>query len=85
VEDPTLCELLNGDIASLVGVNFGNKSLISCAYSIHLVLLDLGLCFVLIYVLELLCLDHLQKFRSTIAQFLIQLGSTVLSLIFNFV
>jgi hypothetical protein len=34
VEDPALCELLNGDVASLVGVNFGNKSLMSCAYCI---------------------------------------------------
>jgi hypothetical protein len=31
VEDLTLCELLNGDVASLVEVNFGNKSLVSYA------------------------------------------------------
>jgi hypothetical protein len=28
VEDPALCELLNEDVASLVGVNFGEQ--ISC-------------------------------------------------------
>jgi hypothetical protein len=27
VEDPTLCELLNGDVASLVEVNFGKNLL----------------------------------------------------------
>jgi hypothetical protein len=31
VEDLALCELLNGDVASLVGVNFRNKALVSCA------------------------------------------------------
>jgi hypothetical protein len=41
VEDPALCELLNGDVASLVGVNFGNKSLVFCAYCIYLALVDL--------------------------------------------
>jgi hypothetical protein len=41
VEDLALCELLNGDVAFLVGVNFGNKSLMSCAYYIYLVLVDL--------------------------------------------
>jgi hypothetical protein len=41
VEDPALCELLNGDVASLVGVNFGNKSLVSCVYCIYLALVDL--------------------------------------------
>jgi hypothetical protein len=41
VEDPTLCELLNGDVASLMEVNFRNKYLISCCYYIYLVLIDL--------------------------------------------
>jgi hypothetical protein len=41
VEDPALCELLNGDIAFLVEVNFRNKSLVSCDYCIYLVLIDL--------------------------------------------
>jgi hypothetical protein len=41
VEDPAFYELLNGDVASLVGVNFGNKYLVSCAYCIYLVLIDL--------------------------------------------
>jgi hypothetical protein len=38
VEDPALYVLLNEDVAFLVGVNFGNKSLVSCAYCICLVL-----------------------------------------------
>jgi hypothetical protein len=41
VENPALCELLNGDVAFLVGVNLENKSLVSCAYCIYLVLVDL--------------------------------------------
>jgi hypothetical protein len=41
VEDPALCKLLNGDVAFLVGVNFGKKSLVSCAYGFHLVLVDI--------------------------------------------
>jgi hypothetical protein len=40
VEDLALCELLNGDVAFLVGVNFVNKSSISCNF-IYLVLIDL--------------------------------------------
>jgi hypothetical protein len=62
VEDPALCELLNGDVAFLVGVNFGNKSLVSCAYCIYLVLVDLE--FVLsrsTYSSCFACIDHLQK------------------------
>jgi hypothetical protein len=41
VEDPALCELLNGDVASSVEVNFGNNSLVSCDYCIYLVTSDL--------------------------------------------
>jgi hypothetical protein len=41
VEDLAPCELLNGDVASLVEVNFGNKSLVSCGYCIYLVPIDL--------------------------------------------
>jgi hypothetical protein len=41
VEDPALCDLLNGDVAFLVGVKFENKSLVSCTYCIYLVLVDL--------------------------------------------
>jgi hypothetical protein len=41
VEDLALCELLNGDVAFLVEAKFGNKSLVSCAYCIYLVLIDL--------------------------------------------
>jgi hypothetical protein len=58
VEDPALCELLNGEVASLVEVNFGNKSLLSYAYYIYLVLVDIEVIFLLIYVLELLCLQR---------------------------
>jgi hypothetical protein len=86
VEDPALCGLLNGDVASLVGVNFGNRSLVSCAYCFHLVLVDLE--FVLCwskYLSCCACKDHRQKSPSIFAQFLIQPGSTVSSLILNFV
>jgi hypothetical protein len=41
VKDPSLYELLNGDVASLLEVNFWNKSLVCCAYCIYLVLVDL--------------------------------------------
>jgi hypothetical protein len=41
VETPALCEILNGDVASLVEVNFRNKSLVSCGYCIYLVPIDL--------------------------------------------
>jgi hypothetical protein len=40
VEDSALCELLNTDVASLVEVNFENKSLESYSYCIYLVLVD---------------------------------------------
>jgi hypothetical protein len=86
MEDPALCELLNGDVASLVEVNFENKPLVSCAYCIYLVLVDLE--FVLCrstYSSCCACKDHLQKSPSIIMQLLIQLGSTVSSLIFSFV
>jgi hypothetical protein len=86
MEDPALCELLNGDVACLVGVNFENKSLVSCAYYFHLVLVDLE--FVLCrstYSSCCACKNHLQKSSSTIAQLLIQSGSAVSSLILNFV
>jgi hypothetical protein len=53
VEDSALCELLNGEVASLVEVNFGNKSLVYCACCIYLVLVDV-IFFMLIYVLKLL-------------------------------
>jgi hypothetical protein len=86
VEDPALCELLNEDVASLVGVNFGNKSLVSCAYCIYLGLVDLE--FVScrsMYPSCCACKDYLQKSPSIIAQLLIQPGSAVSSLILNFV
>jgi hypothetical protein len=60
VEDPALCELLNGDVASLVEVNFGNESLVSCTYCIYLILVDLE--FVLCrstYLSFCACKDHL--------------------------
>jgi hypothetical protein len=41
VEDSTFCELFDEDVASLVGVNFGNKYFVSCAYCIYLVHVDL--------------------------------------------
>jgi hypothetical protein len=86
VEDPALYKLLNGDVASLVGVNFGNNSLVSCAYCIYLVLVDVE--FVLcrsMYSSCYDCKDRLQKSPSIIAQLLIQPGSEVSSLILNFI
>jgi hypothetical protein len=66
VEDPALCELLDGDVAFLMGVNFVKKS---CAYCIYLVLVHLE--FVLCrstYSSCCACKDHLQKSSSIIAQ-----------------
>jgi hypothetical protein len=86
VEDLALCVLLNGDIVSFVGVNFENKSLLSCAYCIYLVLVDLE--FVLCrstYSSCCACKVHLQKSSSIIAQLLIQPGSAVSSIFLNFV
>jgi hypothetical protein len=86
VEDPALCELLNGDVATLVEVNLGNKSLVSCNYCIYLVLIDLE--FVLCrstYSSCCACKDHLQKYPSIIVQLLVQPGSAVSSLILNIV
>ena len=40
MDNPALCEHLNGDVASCVEVNFGNKSLVSCSYCSYLVLVD---------------------------------------------
>jgi hypothetical protein len=86
VEDPALCELLNEDVTSLVEVKFGNKSLVSCAYCIYLVFIDLE--FVLCrstYLSCCACKVHLQKSPSIIVQLLIQPVSIVSSLILNFV
>jgi hypothetical protein len=86
VEDPALCELLDRDVASLVEVNFGNKSFVSCGYCIYLVLIDLE--FVLCQSTYSSCSafkDHLQKSPSIIEQLLIQPGSAVSSLILDFV
>jgi hypothetical protein len=86
VEDPALCKFLNGDVASLVEVNFGNKSLVCCGYCIYLVFVDLE--FILYrstYSSCCACKVHLQKSRSITVQFLIQSGSAVSSLILNFV
>jgi hypothetical protein len=86
VEDLTLYELLNGDIASLVGANFGKKFLVSCAYCVYLVLVNLE--FLLCrstYSSCCACKDHLHKSSSIIAQLLIQPDSAVSSLILNFV
>jgi hypothetical protein len=86
MEDPALCELLNGDVGSLVEVNFGNKSPVSCDYCIYLVLIDLE--FVLCRSMYSSCCawkDHLQKSPSIIVQLLIQACSAVSSLILNFV
>jgi hypothetical protein len=85
MEDPALCELLNEDVAFLVEVNFRYKSLVSSTYCIYLCLIDLE--FVLCRSTYSSCWtskDHLQKSSSIIVQLLIQPGSTVSSLILNF-
>jgi hypothetical protein len=85
VEDPTLCELLNGDVAFLVGVNFGNKSLVLCAYCIYLVLINLE--FILYRSTHsscYACKDHLQKSPNIIAQLLIQPDSEKISFYWKF-
>lgn len=41
MKDPALCELFDGGATFLVGVNFMNKSLMSCVYYIYLVVVDL--------------------------------------------
>ena len=43
MDNSTLHELLNGDVASFVRVNFGNKSCVSCFYCSYLVLVDFEL------------------------------------------
>jgi hypothetical protein len=87
VDNLAFCELLNGDLASLVEVNFGNKSqLVSYAYYFYLVLVDLG--FILsrsTFSCCCACKDHLQECLSIIAKLLIQPGSSVSSLFLNFV
>jgi hypothetical protein len=72
VENPALCELLNGHVVFLVEVNFGNKYLVSCVYCTYLVLVDLE--FVLcqsMYSSCYACKDHMKKSPSIIAQLLI--------------
>jgi hypothetical protein len=86
MEDPALCELFNGDVASLLEVKFRNKSLVSFAYCIYLVLVDLE--FILCRSTCSSCCpckDHMQMSPSIIVQLLIQPGSAVSSLILNFV
>ena len=70
------CELLNRDIASLVGVNFGNKYCVTCSYFFYLVLVDLELvlpqstlvcCFSMQY--------HMQVTLGLDSEVLIQTGS----------
>ena len=43
MDNPALCEPLNGDVASLVEVNFGLNSCVSSSYCSYLVLVDLEL------------------------------------------
>jgi hypothetical protein len=62
VEDPALCELLNGDVAFLVEVNFRTKSLVSCTYCIYLVFINLEFAlYGSTYLSCCTCKDHLQK------------------------
>ena len=56
VDNPALCELLSGDVASLVGVNLRNKPCVTCFFFFAFILFlltlslfcsDLRLCVVL--------------------------------------
>ena len=86
MENPALCELLNGDVASFVGVNFGNKSCVSCSLCSYLVFVDLDLVLSRSTLTSCCaCKDHLEKVPSTPTQLLIQLLSSVSSLFLNLV
>ena len=70
--------LLNGDVASLVGVNFGNKSCVSRFISFILVLVDLELNFTRSILLSCSSSrDHLQVALLHLGELLIQTGSLI--------
>ena len=76
--NPALCELLNGDVASLVGVNFGNKSCVSRFISLILVLVDLELNLTRSILLSCSSSrDHLQVALLHLGELLIQIGSLI--------
>jgi hypothetical protein len=66
VEDPALCELLNGDVVFLVKVNFRNKSPVSCDYCVYLIFVDLEFVLCRFMYSSCACKDHLQKSPSII-------------------
>ena len=73
MDNPALCELLNGNIASFVGVNIENKSCVSCSYCSYLVLVDFELLLAQsIFVGYSVVGDHLQVTLGPIGELLIQ-------------
>jgi len=73
VDNPALCEHLNGDVASCVQVNFGNKSLVSCSYCSYLVLVDFESVLSRSTLVECFVVqDHLQVTLGHIGKLLIQ-------------
>ena len=75
MDNLALCELLSGDVASLVEVNFGSKSYVSCSYCSYFVLVDLGLVmFRSKFSCCCACVDHLQVAPRHKAELLIQIG-----------
>jgi len=84
VDNPALCELLNGDIASLVEVNFRINLVSTCSYCFHIVLVDFKLVlsrstFLCYFVLQ----DLLQGTPRHKSELLIQTGSLISSQILN--
>ena len=75
MDNLALCELLSEDVASLVGVNFGSKSYVSCSYCSYFVLVDLDLVlFRSTFSCCCACVDHLQVAPRHKAELLIQIG-----------
>ena len=73
MDNPALCELVNGDIVYFVGVNFKKKICVTCSYCSYLVLVDFELVlsrstFVYCSVVR----DHLQVTLGPIGKFFIQ-------------
>ena len=78
MDNPALCELLNGDIASLVEVNFRINLESTCSYCFHIVLVDFKLVlsrstFLCYFVLQ----DLLQGTPRHKSELLIQTGSLI--------
>ena len=70
---PCSCELLNGDVASLVVVNFGINLMSTYSYCFHIVLVDFDLVLSRSTLSSCFCArDHLQGTLGLIGELLIQ-------------